>query len=199
VAYYHRLARSEELLGNYSKAVEFGEKGYAIDSNYIPVVRDLGSYYLYFGQYKKSLSYHKKCIERLKAQGKIELYYMYLIGYSFWQNGYKEEAKYYFDEQIKYSEQIIKRGEPGAENQHIQLASVYAFRGEKDKAYEHLRIFNQQEWMNIYVMQIRYSPFFESIRDEPEFQQIVSELEAKYQAEHERVRKWLEEQGDLPD
>jgi len=43
----------------------------------------------------------------------------------------------------------------------------------------------------------KINPLFESIRNEPEFQQIVRDVEAKYQAEHERVRKWLEEQGML--
>jgi molybdopterin converting factor small subunit len=38
---------------------------------------------------------------------------------------------------------------------------------------------------------------FDSIRDEPEFQQIVRDLEAKYQVEHERVRQWLEENDML--
>ncbi|MBP1666597.1 MAG: hypothetical protein H6Q23_1457, partial [Bacteroidetes bacterium] len=36
-----------------------------------------------------------------------------------------------------------------------------------------------------------------SIRNEPEFQKIAREVEAKYLAEHERVKKWLEEQGML--
>ena len=36
-------------------------------------------------------------------------------------------------------------------------------------------------------------PFFDSMRDEPEFQQILSEIVAIQQAEHERVRQWLEE------
>jgi len=44
---------------------------------------------------------------------------------------------------------------------------------------------------------IKTDPFFKSIRNEPEFKKIVSVLESKYQAEHERVRKWLEEQGKL--
>jgi len=38
---------------------------------------------------------------------------------------------------------------------------------------------------------------FDSIREEERFQKILLNMEAKYQAEHERVRKWLEEQ-DLP-
>ena len=40
-------------------------------------------------------------------------------------------------------------------------------------------------------------PLLENIRNEPEFQQIVREVDAKYQVEHDRVRKWLEEQGML--
>jgi len=47
------------------------------------------------------------------------------------------------------------------------------------------------------VMFIKKDPLFDSIRNEPEFQQIARDVEAKYQAEHERVRKWLEEQGKL--
>jgi hypothetical protein len=38
------------------------------------------------------------------------------------------------------------------------------------------------------------NPLFDSIRDEPRFQQIVRNLEARYQADHERVRKWLDDQ-----
>jgi hypothetical protein len=81
---------------------------------------------------------------------------------------------------------------------YYDLAGVFAFRGDKIKSYENLRIFNQRKiealWM---VMLIKTDPLFNSIRNEPEFQQIVRDVEAKYQAEHERVRKWLEEQGML--
>ena len=43
------------------------------------------------------------------------------------------------------------------------------------------------------VITINYDPVFDSIRNDPEFQRIVRDIEAKYQAEYERVRKWLEE------
>ena len=45
-------------------------------------------------------------------------------------------------------------------------------------------------WM---VTLMRKDPLLESLRNDAEFQQIVSDVEAKYQAEHERVRQWLEE------
>ena len=83
-------------------------------------------------------------------------------------------------------------------NTYYDLAGVYAFRGEKDKAYKNLRIFNQTQRIPLWMaMLIKTDPLFNSIRNEPEFQQIVKDVEAKYQAEHERVRKWLEEQGKL--
>jgi hypothetical protein len=48
-------------------------------------------------------------------------------------------------------------------------------------------------WVNLF----KHDPLFNNLRDEPEFQQIVSDVEVKYQAEHERVRQWLEENDML--
>ena len=42
---------------------------------------------------------------------------------------------------------------------------------------------------------IKHDLIFSGIRNEERFQKIVQRVEAKYLAEHERVRKWLEEQG----
>jgi hypothetical protein len=43
------------------------------------------------------------------------------------------------------------------------------------------------------IFVVSSDPLFDNIRDEPEFQQIVPDVEAKYHAEHERIRQWLEE------
>jgi hypothetical protein len=51
-----------------------------------------------------------------------------------------------------------------------------------------------QLWM---LTLLKNDPLFSNIRNETGFRQIVREMEAKYQAEHEKVRKWLEEQGML--
>ena len=83
-------------------------------------------------------------------------------------------------------------------NTYYYLAAVYAFRGEKDKAYKNLKIYNQSQRLTLFMaMTMKTDPLLNSIRNEPEFQQIARDIEAKYQAEHERVRKWLEEQGKL--
>jgi hypothetical protein len=42
-------------------------------------------------------------------------------------------------------------------------------------------------------MYIKNDPLFDSIKHEPEFQQIVSDIESRNQSEHKRVEKWLDE------
>jgi tetratricopeptide (TPR) repeat protein len=156
---------------------------------------------VFLGQYKESLKYFKKWLEKSKTQSEGSLFGMHRIGWAYWKNGYKEEAEYYFNEQINYSNRMKELGRVYGNNARIyyDLAGVYAFMGEKEKAYENLRSYNNQIQIELLwgVSNIRHDPLFDSLRDEPEFQQIVMDLEAKYQAEHERVRKWLEEQGML--
>jgi TolB-like protein len=145
--YYYALARDEYFLENFDKSIEFGVKGYAIDSTNYGILEYLGHDYSWLGQYEESLNYFKKYYERLKTNGKLNTGAMHRIGYAYWQNGYKKEAEYYFNEQIKYGNRMNVLKRPGGEglNTYYDLAGVYAFRGEKDKAYKNLRIYNQSQ------------------------------------------------------
>lgn len=101
---------------------------------------------------------------------------------------------------MKYSNGQINSNLPIAQQyaSYYDRAGVYAFRGEKEKTYENLRLFNQQTVVGLAMVNlIKLDPLFNSLRNEPEFQQIVRDVEAKYQAEHERVRKWMGEQDML--
>jgi len=114
--------------------------------------------------------------------------------------GNKVKADYYFDKQINNCNKVIELGRVYGSNSRVyyDLAAVYAFRRENDKAYENLKLYNQiQRGSLMNVVLIKNDPLFNNMRNEPEFQQIVKNVEAKYQAEHERVRKWLKEQGML--
>jgi TolB-like protein/Tfp pilus assembly protein PilF len=201
VAYYAALGWVEFCNANINKAIEFEEKGYAIDSTDIGILYSLGFHYPWLGQYKESLKYYKRWFESLKIHRELNVNSMQRIGYAYWQNGYKKEAENFFNEQIKYCNRMneLKRTTWGQGlYTYYDLAGVYAFRGEKDKAYKNLRIFNQSQRINLFIaMLMKTDPLFNSIRNEPEFQQIAKEIEAKYQAEHERVKKWLEENGML--
>ena len=43
------------------------------------------------------------------------------------------------------------------------------------------------------IKDLKYSPLFDNLRDDPEFQEILMTVEANYRTECEKVRQWLEE------
>jgi hypothetical protein len=102
--------------------------------------------------------------------------------------------------QIKYGEESIRLGREYALNKtaHYDLAGVYAFLGDKVKAYQYLEELNK---VSVYPLggmtYAKFDVLFDSMRNEERFQKVFSNVEAKYQAEHERVKKWLEEKGML--
>jgi hypothetical protein len=59
-------------------------------------------------------------------------------------------------------------------------------------------MFDQAQTVSLdWVTSIKNDPLFNCFRNEPEFQRIVRDMEYRYQTEHERVKKWLEEQWKL--
>jgi hypothetical protein len=120
-------------------------------------------------------------------------------GFIYLKNGLNEEANHYLNGSIEIlnKEKELAETEPTAQL-YYDLAAAYAFKGERPKVYENLRMYNQKPIFSLdEVTRIKNDPLFISIQHEPEFQQIVRNVEAKYQTEHERVRQWLEENDML--
>jgi hypothetical protein len=197
-AYYSDLANEEFISGNFIKNLEFDKKGYAKDTsnNYAYYAYwELGSDYMFLRQSDKALSYYKEYLQKKgKTLSVADYFGMHRVGWAYLQIGDKKEAEYYFTELIKYCEKlrIMERADPF--RPAYDLAATYAIMVDKKNAYKNLRLFAKipicTSW---YMSLLKYDPLFDSIRNEPEFHQILKEMEAKYQAEHERVRKWLEE------
>jgi TolB-like protein len=187
---------------NYKDAIRYLEDAYAIDTNsaYRNIFQQIAYNNLWLGRFEEALEYYKKYEAETKDMGLPLEGQLHRIGYVYWQLGMKSEANFYFNEEIILQNKFIELERPRSQNlySYYDLAGIYAFLGEKDKAFENLRIFNQKKtipkWM---VTLINNDPLFNSIRDEAEFQQIVRDIEAKYQSEHERVRQWLEENDML--
>ena len=121
-------------------------------------------------------------------------------GYSLWKAGKIEEAEYLFNAYIESREEMIK--EVNYQGNYLFLnyilATVYAFTGKKEKAYEYLDLFAKERSHPLYrVTWFKNDPMFDSIRHEERFQKIMELVEGKYQAEHERVREWLEKTGRM--
>jgi TolB-like protein/AraC-like DNA-binding protein len=175
--YFSALANIEGYKQNWNKKIEYLWKAYKFDSDstYNRIIRDLGATYTYLHQYDQALKCYQKLLEISEKKKLTSFVEMHRIGYSYWMNGLKEEAKYYFDLQLGYSKKGIELQRSYNPAFHYDLAGVYAFRGEKEKAYEHLDIFlNSMKWKHLWIVTlIKNDPLFDNLRSEPRFQIII--------------------------
>ena len=198
--FFNRSAYFEMVTGNFNKAVELAQKSYSIDSNNKESLRVLGLSYLFKRQYQESSLYFRKFVEILNAMGEFQTGSMVPIGYACLRNGNNEKAEKWFNEQKEFSEVSLKYGRwySAWGFADLDLGIMYSLRGEKEKAYKHLRKFADVKVCPLFLItDMKYSPVFDSLRNDEEFQALYKNLEAKYQAESERVRKWIEKQGKL--
>jgi len=181
---------------DYEHSLEYANKSYALDTTNFFALEFIGESYSFMGKWEDALFYFDRYLERIKELGLLRINEMHRVAFAYWMNGRKADADTYFNLQMEYCLQDIELGRPQASTRYsyYDLASIYAFRGDREPAMENLRLFNRRPTMPFYVAGfMNKDPLFESIRDEPEFQQIVRDVEVKSRAEHERVRQWLEE------
>ena len=123
---------------------------------------------------------------------------MHRAGYAYWKNGLQTEGDNYINKHIEYCNSILNTGRRSdlISYTHYDLAGIYAFRGDKKKAYQNLRSFSQVENCYLYMLTLmKDDPMFSTIKTEPEFLQILNVMTAKYAKVHDDVGKWLETAG----
>jgi tetratricopeptide (TPR) repeat protein len=189
-----------ENRGEYKNAVTYYEKRCQQDSTNDRTLLRLAFYNSLTGNYKESLKYYNKYFFRIRNMNQItssnekqKMEYQYgfvnmQLGDTKAADSYNKKALLYYNRFVNSSCEHIKRIFV------YRLAALYAGIGEKDKSYENLRILNNEKCFALRdLILIKNDPLFNSIRNQPEFQQIIRNMEAKYQAEHQRVGKWIEE------
>ena len=143
--------------------------------------------YMMENQYDSALIYYRR-LESLDQGLRFPRYF----GYALIQNGEVTKGLRFIEEDFTANQKRLgpEGGDPGS---RFALAEIYAYRGEKEKAFEQLRTLVRLGGNNLERLSSLRTPLWDNIRNEPEFKSIFSEIEAHYQAEHERVKKWLEE------
>jgi TolB-like protein/Tfp pilus assembly protein PilF len=206
--YYLLLSNMEHYLGNKEQAINFYEQ--AIDKDPSKSFVDLLSY-VFYGKHDLAASfqlfegealimYCEQYLKRVNTHGEFGLANMHRVGYAYWLYGDEEESATYFSKQLDYCHRQNDLRRTWSEQffTYYDLAAIAAYRGDKEQALKHLRVFSQRKVIHLWmVWNLQNDPLLDPIRNELEFRQIVRDMELKYQAEHERVRQWLKESGFL--
>jgi TolB-like protein len=184
---------------DFEEALKLAKRANRMDSSKII---ELGFYYYLPASYNdEAYLCAKKWIGICEKTGDLNLSSSHRIGLAFWRVGKHKEAEYYFNQQIKYCESTIRNKKYYSINYggaYYDLAATYSFIGDKAKAYKYLDEFDKMKSnFAFWVSLIKHDPLFDSIRGEDHFKRIEQGVESRCKTEHERVRKWLEEQRML--
>ena len=187
---YILLARSGDLIQTKELLINALQK----DTSRTDIMKELGVICYYLGDYESAYAYYRLMFEITEAQG----LFMYngekaKFGLILSELGMAEESERYFQDYLEYAEndQSIYKD--------LSLAAYYSYTGETDSAIEHMELFSEQEnYPYWYILFLEMDdPLFDHVKDNPEFQKILREIELKFWRYHKEIRDSLREKGLL--
>jgi TolB-like protein/Tfp pilus assembly protein PilF len=165
---FTNLAHVYTVEGNEKKIIETARQWLQIDST---ALRTFGEYYYMFKKdYSKSLAYFRQLFRFKPTVSHSKMRYAHAL----WLSGQRDTAMILFKEQLKeFESQVRFKNSQTAGAFDYDIAGIYAVLGQKEKAYFHLRRFAQTGWVWGSLYLIDHDPFFDSIRNEKMFKEMV--------------------------
>jgi TolB-like protein/AraC-like DNA-binding protein len=193
--YYYKCLRGAYLeKGDYPSALQTALKYKNWKPDISPTIWI--DVFLYQGDYKGALKAVEEEIE-IQKKRRIKINPDYIFGYVFLKNGLKEKSVYHLEGNINNQLKILEQKKPdqGALN-YFMLSAIYSAMGDKGKAMENLRKSARSKDFRITPDNLRLlknHPILETIRNEPEFQELINSAEDKLLPEKKKIEKLLQE------
>lgn len=178
-----------EMTGRYEQAKEILEDLFEKHSSDPCILRHLALAYYMDRDFENAYKCYKKFTEILETQHlNVQPGDNGRIGFVYHKMGMEQKSEEYF----KKFENLNSVG------YYLLFAGYYSFRNDTTKAFEHMKLNLEKENFPIYNIRIlKQDPLFDNIRELPEFQQLLSEIEAKFWKNNERIRNNLKKKGLL--
>ncbi len=191
VAFRNRMLFSHFISGDFDSVIGLAKKYLKDDPSDLNSKFFLGWANLFKDNYDESYQWFKKAVEETKAKGQ-QVNPNEGYGFACIQKDMKEEANFHLKGSVQDAIRLVDANYyPEVVLPHLVITAVYSAEGEKGKALEHLKK-NKSKHLQT-VNYLKYNPMFDNIRDEPDFQTILKEVESKYEEVHQSVGKFLAE------
>ena len=148
--------------------------------------------------FRKDFTNANRCLETVREINQANHWILFtnssFHGYVLWNLNRKAEAEKFFNDQLRFCTQDKMLYNTA----DYDLAGVYAFRGDANKAIHHLTIFLRKGYFGIRGTSYRIlkDPLFESIRETEEFQTILKKVKEQIGQSRDEISK-AEEGGKL--
>jgi TolB-like protein/Tfp pilus assembly protein PilF len=194
---YRNLIWAKIRQGKFENAYDYAEKLLSLypdnTSGYSIMAESLTN----LGKYNDAETYYNKWLLKLKELGEEALFDRHRYAFLLWMNGKKEEAKEQFYKHIELCENSIRSGGLyGRTLAAYDLAGIYAFLGERRKAYKWLREYERDGFIYGLHKYILIDQLFESLWEDEEFKTITQRQERKLAEIRAKIDR-LEKNGHM--
>jgi TolB-like protein/AraC-like DNA-binding protein/Tfp pilus assembly protein PilF len=158
------------------------------DTNRLDVLQEMGKIFYYLRDYESAYFYYRK-FTSVRESLNLDIYRTEnaKIGLVFSRTGHTGEADRYFQMFREYAE-----NDPSI-YRHSHLAMYNSFMGNTDQAIEHLKRFSEEAHYHFWtVLFIPIEPLFDNVNNQPEYRQLMENIETKFWSWHEQIRSSLE-------
>ena len=168
-------------------------KAYQKEPTRLDIIQEVAKICYFMRDYDSAYDYYKKFTEIRKAQN-LDMYRAEdaKIGVVLDKKGLSVESDTYFDAFLEYAENdrsIYK---------DLSLAAYYSYKGNTTKALEHMALFAEQDNYHLWtVIFLKIDPLMDNIKELPEFQQLMNQIENKFWDKHEKIKTMLVEKSLL--
>jgi TolB-like protein/AraC-like DNA-binding protein/Tfp pilus assembly protein PilF len=188
--YFARYVKAYILYGkdkNPRRAKELLVQEFEKDTNRFDIIQEIGKLSFMMRDYEEAYRYYKR-FNVLREMYHLDIYNAedLKIGLVYAKMGRKQEG-----------EAFIKRYKDFADNDRsmykdLFLTTYYANTGNEQKALQHMRLFSKQDNYVYWVLFLADDPEVDAIKDDPEFKEIMHDIESKFWKTHKEIRESLE-------
>ncbi len=195
VAYYLAMSVNEDIFNHHSAlALDYLERVYRADPDNTNLLYRLGNYYACIGENEKSLRYFNEYLDQFTKIREVPVTGKLAASLTYMRCGLQEIADSLLNAERDQMENRLALGDQ-VTSFYYTLARIYALQGNREKAYQYLRRFNQCEFMVIYNTTLKpgATPMIPELADDEAYWVIQEEINDKYLNQQIKIRQWLAE------
>lgn len=187
---------------------KFGEhidkiiKVFHLDTTNISHARSIRFTYYHMREIDSAFFWTQK-IEQIATNTNQEITPNIVIGNLYLLKGFKVEGDRNINGALDICNEELNSNNRFAQNKYAYglLSGIYSVKGEKRKALHFLKLMEEEKKIvgRLVIKQLEVMPMYDNIRNEPEFTEVLNQLKAKYQKDHERARKIIISNGMEPE
>jgi len=198
VAYFHDLVNISNWKADYEAAIEYGLKAWNLDTSNEYSAEVLLINYMYLNDTLNGFRFVRIIEEFHAKRGQVgtSIPPIGMLGHAYMLMGRSEEARHHLNGSLPHFFKNLEYNTPQAQRYqtHLMISILYSVLKEDEKALEYLAYLKERKAMDLgYVNDLKYWPTFESIRDAPEFIEVLKYLEEICRLEYDRIGILLEQ------